>query len=105
IGVKTWDMYDQVIGAYAGKIDKLLSIGGDEEANSNTEIKANRFKPMVRFLGPFSLEAGKTANHKIDVPNYVGSVRVMVVAENQKSYGAAQVAVPVKKPLMILATL
>lgn len=105
IGVKTWDMYDQVIGAYAGKIDKLLSIGGDEEASSRSEIKANRFKPMVRVLGPFTLEAGKTANHKIDVPNYVGSVRVMVVAENQKSYGAAQVAVPVKKPLMILASL
>jgi alpha-2-macroglobulin len=105
IGVKTWDMYDQVIGAYAGKIDKLLSIGGDEEAISQTEIKANRFKPMVRVLGPFNLEAGKTAKHKIDVPNYVGSVRVMVVAQNQKSYGAAQTAVPVKKPLMVLATL
>ena len=105
LGVKTWDMYDHVIGAFSGKLDKLLSIGGDGEAVSGNGAKANRFKPMVRFIGPFHLSAGKSKTHKIDVPNYVGSVRVMVVAENNGSYGSAEKAVSVRKPLMVLATL
>lgn len=105
LGVKTWDMYDAVIGAYAGKLDKLLSIGGDDEAGAGKGAKANRFKPMVRFMGPFQLQAGQEKTHTVEIPNYVGSVRVMVVAENECAYGNAEKAVAVRKPLMILATL
>ncbi len=90
LGVKTWDMYDAVIGAYAGKLDKLLSVGGDGDGTGAKGIKANRFKPMVKFLGPFELEAGQEASHKISIPNYVGSVRVMVVAEQDAAYGNAE---------------
>ena len=40
------------------------------------------------------------------MPNYVGSVRVMLVAANEDAaYGKAEKTVPVKKPLMALATL
>ncbi len=105
LGVKTWDMYDYVIGAFAGKLDKLLSVGGDGDANSGKGLKANRFKPMVKYIGPFTLEAGQQKVHNVMIPNYIGSVRVMVVAENNGSYGNAEKAVAVRKPLMILATL
>src|SRR5690606_18612132 len=69
LGVKTWDMYDYVIGAFAGKMSKLLTIGGDGEAGQGKNPKANRFKPMVRFMGPFTVEAGHRKNNTIDVPN------------------------------------
>ncbi len=105
LGVKTWDMYDQVIGAFAGKLDKLLSVGGDGSENESKGIKANRFKPMVKFMGPFSLEAGQEKSHTIKIPNYIGSVRVMVVAENKGAYGNVEKTVAVRKPLMVLATL
>ncbi len=105
LGVKTWDMYDAVIGAYAGKLDKLLSVGGDGDGLGGKGVKANRFKPLVKFMGPFQLEAGQEKTHRLQVPNYVGSVRVMVVAENNAAYGNAEKAVAVRKPLMILATL
>ncbi len=105
LGVKTWDMYDYVIGAYSGKLNNLLSPGGDAEAITGNGPKANRFKPMVRFLGPFSLPAGSKRSHAIDIPNYVGSVRVMVVARQDDAYGETSRSVPVKKPLMLLATL
>lgn len=106
LGVKTWDMYDDVIGAYAGKLDNLLSIGGDGSLGNGAGPKANRFKPMVRFLGPFTLEAGQEKTHKIDVPNYIGSVRIMVVAhDNQGAYGNDEKTVFVRKPLMLLTTL
>lgn len=104
LGIRTWDMYDYVIGAYAGKFSKLLSIGGDGEEMNGKNPKANRFKPMVVFLGPFTVEAGQKKIHSISIPNYVGSVRVMVVAQHNGAYGNAEKTVAVKKPLMILPT-
>lgn len=106
LGVQTWDMYDDVIGAYAGSMRNLISIGGDGWDNEISEApKANRFKPMVRFVGPFTLNAGKRANHSIEIPNYVGSVRVMVIAQNKGAFGKAEKTVTVKQPVMVLATL
>src|SRR5690606_23183839 len=84
LGVNTWDMYDHVIGAFGEKMDKMLAIGGDAEAKGSEKNKANRFKPVVIFLGPFRLEQGKTATHTFKLPQYVGSVRTMVIAGNQE---------------------
>lgn len=105
LGVKTWDVFDKVLGAYGGNLEQLLSIGGDGEETQEGDRKANRFKAMVRYLGPFTLEKGKTAQHSFDIPQYVGSVKVMVVASNEDAYGKAEKAVPVRKPLMVLGTL
>jgi uncharacterized protein YfaS (alpha-2-macroglobulin family) len=106
LGVKTWDLYDYVLGAYGGELERILSIGGDGEVNAPLERKnANRFKPVVLHEGPFYLSGGKK-KHTLKMPNYVGSVRVMVVAANKNAaYGSAEKTVPVKKPLMALATL
>jgi uncharacterized protein YfaS (alpha-2-macroglobulin family) len=105
LGVKTWDVYDQVIGSFGNTMSRILSIGGDDAINNKPENSARRFKPMVRFAGPFHLKKGEKANHKIDIPQYVGSVRIMVVAGHQGAYGNSEKAVPVKKSLMILSTL
>lgn len=102
LGVRTWDMYDDVIGAYAGKFTNVLSIGGDMALRGSK--KENRFRPVVQFLGPFTLSGG-TATHKIDLPMYVGSVRVMVVAGHAGAYGNAEKSVIVRSPLMLLTTL
>ncbi|WMJ74688.1 MG2 domain-containing protein [Cytophagaceae bacterium ABcell3] len=106
LGVNTWDMYDQVIGAHGQRIEKVLSIGGDGELKGAEKSKTNRFKPVVKYFGPFSLEAGKTGTHSFKMPMYVGSVKTMVVAGNKSgAYGQAERVTPVRKPLMILATL
>lgn len=60
---------------------------------------------MVTFLGPFTLDRGRTNTHHVDIPSYIGSVRVMVVAGDQGAYGSTEKTVAVKKPLMVLATL
>ena len=52
LGVKTWDVYDNVIGAFGNAMSRILSIGGDDAANKKPENSAQRFKPMVRFVGP-----------------------------------------------------
>jgi uncharacterized protein YfaS (alpha-2-macroglobulin family) len=106
LGVKTWDLFDDVIGAYGGELERVLSIGGDGEAQGESDkSKINRFKPMVIFLGPFTIPKNGSSKHKIDIPNYIGSVRTMVIAGNGRAYGHAEETTPVKKPLMVLATL
>ena len=107
LGVKTWDIFDDVIGAYGGKLSQVFAIGGDGEAEGNENKKANRFKPVVRVLGPFTLNGGKEAEHKILLPKYIGSVRTMIVAgdNSKEAYGFAEKATPVKSPLMVLSSL
>ena len=107
LGVKTWDIFEDVIGAYSGSIDQVFAIGGDGNALNSKNKKANRFKPVVKFLGPFILKKGEKATHKIKLENYIGAVRTMVIAGNveEESYGTAEKTTEVKKPLMVLATL
>lgn len=105
LGVKTWDLYDYIMNAYSLEMDKVLAVGGGGEINGDKKsAKANRFKPMVRFMGPFDLNSG-TNTHKVDIPNYIGSVKVMVVAGKKLRYGSAEKQVKVNKPLMVLGTL
>ncbi len=107
LGVKTWDVYDDVIGAYGGRINQVFSIGGDADLGGGKAKKADRFKPVVIYLGPFHLPAGQSKSHAITLPKYVGSVRTMVVAANSDSgaYGSAEKTTPVRSPLMVLASL
>lgn len=105
LGVKTWDLFDDVSGASNGELSRLLSIGGDGSAAKPEKAKANRFRPVVKHMGPFTLAAGQTATHTFDMPNYVGSVRTMVVAGKDGAYGHAEKATAVRKPLMVLGTL
>ena len=81
----------------------MFSIGGDESMPVGSR-KDNRFNPVVKFLGPFSLQSG-TATHKIRLPMYVGSVRTMVIAGKDGAYGKAEKTTPVKSPLMVVPTL
>jgi uncharacterized protein YfaS (alpha-2-macroglobulin family) len=104
LGVKTWDLFDEVLGAYGGKLQKVLAIGGDDALNVDENKKPNRFKPVVDFLGPFTLQKNKTARHKLKMQNYVGSVKIMVVAGQDGAYGSADTTVPVRQPLMVLPT-
>ncbi|MBL8000727.1 MAG: hypothetical protein JNL05_02090 [Flavobacteriales bacterium] len=106
LGVRTWDLYDQVIGAFGRQLQRVLAIGGSDEGGPADASRVNRFKPVVRHIGPFKLAAGARAKHSFTISNYVGSVRVMVVAgSDMHAYGSTEKTVPVRKPLMLLATL
>ncbi len=107
LGVRTWDIYDDVIGAYGGKVNQVFSIGGDADSGGSKAKKANRFKPVVMYFGPFELGKGDSQTTQIKLPKYIGSVRTMVVAADAKTsaYGMAEKATLVKSPLMVLASL
>ena len=105
LGIKTWDVYDYVIGAWGTELERILTIGGDAEAELAAKTrKANRFAPIVKYYGPFKSN-GSSKTHQFTLPAYMGSVRAMVIAANNGAYGMAEKAVQVKAPLMILPTI
>ena len=104
LGIQTWDMYDNVLGASSGSYSSLFSTGGDATLKP-ADAKANRFKPVVKFIGPFYLGKGKSQTHTLKLPMYVGSVRAMVVAGQDGAYGNAEKTAFVRTPLMMLSTL
>lgn len=110
LGVKSWDTFDDVIGAYGGVIERLLAIGGSD-ALDDEEDKRRRFEPVVMYQGPFELKAGEQASHRFRLPQYIGAVRVMLVAGRQEkgegvfAYGSTDKKMLVKQPLMLLPNL
>ncbi|MCM1030516.1 MAG: MG2 domain-containing protein [Oscillibacter sp.] len=106
LGVKTWDFYDYIFGAYGARLEKAFAIGGDEALQSLQDEKTNRFKPVVLFQGPLHLKKGEKQHLTFRMPEYIGEVRAMLVAATkQGEYGSASASALVKKPLMLSAAL
>ncbi|MDO5656455.1 MAG: MG2 domain-containing protein [Flavobacteriaceae bacterium] len=105
LGVKTWDIYNYVLGAFGGRIESVFAIGGDMSMQAQNKEKINRFEPVVKFLGPFTLEKNQSKTHQLQMENYVGSVKVMVVAGDGTAFGSAEKSMSVKQALMTLTTM
>lgn len=105
LGVLTWDLFDMVAGAYGAELSQLLSLGGADDLNDGQEKQRRRFPPVVKFLGPFQLEANETGKHPVTLPPYMGQVRAMVVAADDGAYGNAERDITVTQPLTLLSSL
>jgi len=105
LGTKTYDLYKDVAGAFGSRLESMFSVGGSDESIDAAQKKAERFKAVVKVLGPFHLDGGREAVHKITLPDYLGQVRVMAVAADNGRYGCAQQEVSVREPLMVFSTL
>lgn len=105
LGVSTCDLFDLIIGAYGARMEKMFAIGGDAETLVTPNSKAERFKPISMFLGPFTLKARGSGRHSVKIPQYIGNLRVMVISTDGKAMGASEKNVLVTKPVMVKATL
>lgn len=100
--VDTWDVYKHLIQYFNPDFAGIHSIGGDGTAKLLDEsADFNRFEPVVYHLGPFKLPANGRNNHAITLPNYIGKLKVMVVACNNTTFGNAEKDVRVASPLMV----
>lgn len=110
LGVRTWDLFDQVVGGYGATLDRVVSIGGSDGAlEAERKRRERRFPPIVKFVGAFQLKPNEVREHKIQLPPYMGAVRVMVVAADTGSatpaYGKVETSVKVTQPVVAYATL
>ncbi len=105
--VSTWDIFQQLIYYMNPSFAGVFSIGGDESAQKALDESAdfNRFKPVVFHLGSFHLAANGKQKHRIAIPNYIGKLKLMVVACNNHSFGHADKKIRVVSPLMVQSQL
>ncbi|MEP7197293.1 MAG: MG2 domain-containing protein [Saprospiraceae bacterium] len=95
----SWDNYDQFIGSDVASLHRIFSIGGDQKISAEDLAKMQRFKPVVLSTGPQTIKKGEKRIHKFKIENYIGSVRVMVVANNLKAFGSTDKTVIVRDEL------
>ncbi len=117
LGVRTWDLFDQVVGGYGASLERVLAIGGSDAAlEAERKRRERRFPPIVKFLGAFELKAGEVREHEITLPPYMGAVRIMLVSgdtangkqkseEQISAYGSVEKTVTVTQPVTLFATL
>ena len=113
--LKSWDVFQEIIGAYSGKLETMLAIGGSDGGVTDTNKDSQRFKPVVRFFGPYEIKRGERKTETFDLPPYIGALRVMVLAasstteaqagKSQRAYGTAETSVRVNSDLMVFASL
>ena len=103
--LQSWDLYKYVMSAYSGKLETLLAIGGSEDIKANDENDENRFKPVVKFFGPYTIQAGEKKSTTFQMPEYIGAVRAMVIAGHEGAYGTTEKTVEVKSDIMVQPSL
>ena len=101
----SYDMFNSISGAFAGRIESLLAIGGSSDVSSTEgSKKAERFKSVAMLLGPYQIKEGEEKKIEFEMPQYMGAVRLMVVASSGVSYGVKEKSVKVTSPLIVLPT-
>ncbi len=109
LGVSSYDLFSYIIGANKGDIFKTFAIGGELEAAYRAAQmgaeSTRRFKPVALFRGPLTTNSDGAATVKFDMPNYIGSVRIMAIAAQGKHYSSTEKTVAVKSDLMVMPTL
>ncbi len=99
--VGTWDIYKLLMNKFKGNFAAILNIGGDDAYEADVLADFNRFKPVLKFFGPYTLNKGEVERHKVDLGNYAGKVRVMLVACTDKDFASKEEFIRVKSPLML----
>ncbi len=110
-----YDNYSEIIDRPYGAINQILKVGGDEglidEMARRRRLKelgleeADRFTPVSMYKGVLTTDSSGNASVDFDMPNYMGSVRIMVVAAEGESFGSAEKNMIVKAPIIVEPTL
>ena len=90
LGVRTFDLFHHVTKQFKDTEDKGVAVDPDESESEREKTGTESFSPMVHFYGPFELGKNKRNVHEIQLTQYSGTVRVVVVAADNGSYGTAE---------------
>lgn len=101
----SYDVFDLVSGSLKGELQTIITVGGSDAALQLANKKAERFKPVVQYFGPFALKKGEKKQLQFTMPEYIGQVRLMAVCGSDTGFGAAEKKVPVKSDIMLAPTL
>ena len=103
--MKTIDNLDDIIGGLLPDIDSYFKIGGgSSQKKKRGDSKSRRFKAVSLNTGVQYLKPNEKKKIKFKMPNYMGSVRVMLVSTGGENYSNLEETVTVKSPIVMLPT-
>jgi len=107
LGISTHDLFDALLPEVDGRSTSIVRTQGGDAARSKhlNPVSVKRVKPVALWSGVVKLDASGKGKIKVDMPQFQGSVRVMVVAVEGDKFGAAEKNVTVRDPLVLTPTL
>lgn len=85
-----YDNFDEFMARLFGVVHQSVLIGGDEESlGQAADFSKKRRENLIYFTSGVSDESGK-ATMEYQLPNFVGSARVMLIASDESSVGHAE---------------
>ncbi len=110
LDVETYDLFSHIIGANKEDVFKRFSTGGDldymkRKKRLSPGKKSKRFKPVSLFSGIVETNAHGKGTVTFTMPEYVGSVRVMVLSVRGHNYAHTDKTVLVKTDVIIQPSL
>lgn len=100
LGLEIRDIYGRLIDGSLGATGRLRT-GGDGGLSAQGSPPTEKL--VAFFEGPVKLDADGKASVSFDIPQFNGSVRVMVVAWSKDAVGHAEKDVIVRDPIVVTA--
>ena len=105
LGVELRDLYGRLIDPHADRIGALRS-GGDQFAKRSVAGLPDKSNLVVAlFSGIVRLDDSGAATVKLDIPDFQGQVRLMVVAYSAKKLGAVSAPMTIRDPVVTMVSL
>jgi hypothetical protein len=104
LGLDVRDLYGNLINGKDGRRGTIRS-GGDGEAMARRGAPPPTIKLVALFSGIVALDAEGKARIPLDLPDFNGRLRLMAVAYDGDKVGAAESALIVRDPVVILSSM
>lgn len=104
LAVEMRDSYGKLIDPQADSLGALRS-GGDAASRHAPGLQDKHIKPLSLFSGIVALDAQGMARIPLDLPDFNGRVRLMVVAYDKDKVGQAETPLLIRAPLVLQASL
>jgi uncharacterized protein YfaS (alpha-2-macroglobulin family) len=107
LAVNTHDMLELVLPDLEGKPTALPGASGGDAARAKhlNPVSVKRVKPLALWSGVLNLDASGRGKVKLDVPQFQGAARVMLVAVEKERFGSGEREVTIRDPLVLTPTL
>jgi alpha-2-macroglobulin len=100
LGVTAYDLYPLLLPEI--QLNQLSSIGGDGNLGKRINPLANgRAELVAKWSGLLKSDANGKAEFEFEIPEFLGSLRIMVVAYNGQNFGSEEQKMTVSDPVSI----
>lgn len=106
-GVSGYDLFNQLLPEKEDeRANAAAHTAGDtfEDAFAGqlSPVRGRRFKPLALWSGMVDLDANGVANVGFDLPEFAGTLRLMVLAYDHERMGACEARIIVKRPHVLI---